>query len=135
MDDKGAFDIIIVCAAISDYKANKQIQGKLASGKKLLKLELVPTTKIIKIIRKRCPKSYLVGFKAESNETEKRIINKAHERLTEWKLNMIIANDLMKVTNKTNQIIIINPDKSYIKVKGDKELLAEHIFNEILKQL
>jgi len=135
MDGKDSFDIIIVCAAISDYKVNKQIPGKLASGMKLLKLELVPTTKIIKIIRKKCPKSFLVGFKAESNQIDKRIINKAYERLTEWKLNMIIANDLKKVTEKTNQIFIINLDKSYRKIKGDKELLAENIFDEILRQL
>jgi len=128
-----AFQIIIICAAISDYTPQEAISGKLPSGKAKLELKLVPTQKIIKIARQKAPKSYLVGFKAEAKISEKELAKKATQRLMDWKLNMIVANDLAKVTNKSNQILIITRDKKQIKAIGDKEIIAERIFDVILK--
>jgi phosphopantothenoylcysteine decarboxylase/phosphopantothenate--cysteine ligase len=129
------FDIIIVCAAISDYTPSSKIQGKLPSGKKSIELKLVPTEKIIKIIRKKTPNSFLMGFKAESGLSEKELIEKATQRLKDWQLNMIGGNDLANVTEKSNHIIIIQSDKKPIHVKGDKNIIGERIFNEIVKHL
>ena len=117
----------------SGFKRN-QITGKLPSGKKKLKLELVPTTKIIKLIRENAPKSFVVGFKAEVDLPEKKMIEKAKARMKDWKLDLMVANDLIKVTKDSNQIIILHPNKKYVKVKGKKEFLAERIFDEILKR-
>ncbi len=125
------FDVIIVCAAISDYSTSKPFKGKLPSGKGKLKLELVQTPKIIKIIREQNPNSYIVGFKAEANLSENKLIDKAFNRMTEWKLNMIIANDIKKVKKDKSEILIIYPSKKSKKVKGNKEYLAERIFDEI----
>ena len=130
---KDNFDIIIVCAAISDYTLPDKIKGKIPSGKKRLSFELVPTTKILPMIRKKMPKSYIVGFKAESNISEKKLIDKALQRMTDWKLNLMVANDLTKVTKNANHIYIIHPKRKFEKVDGDKEILAERIFDNILK--
>lgn len=130
-----AFQIIVICAAISDYKPKKTISGKLPSGKEKIELTLIPTQKIIKLARQKAPNSFLVGFKAEANVSEKQLVKKAITRLVDWKLNMIIANDLVKVTNNSNQILIINSDKGMTKAAGDKEILAEHIFDGILNNL
>ena len=127
-----AFQIIIVCAAISDYTSKNPKIGKISSGKDKLELELVPTPKILKIIRQKAPKSYLVGFKAEANLSEQQIVNKAKARLKEWNLNLIVAKDLSKVTTKTNQIIIIHRDNKIKRIKGEKEHLADKILNEIV---
>jgi phosphopantothenoylcysteine decarboxylase/phosphopantothenate--cysteine ligase len=130
---KSGYDIIIVCAAISDYTPQTPINGKLPSGKKSLSIDLSPTPKIIDIIRKKLPRSFLVGFKAESNLSEKKLIDKANERLSKLKLDMMVANDLTKVKPKTSEIFIIKPKKRNQKVKGSKSHLAESIFDEILK--
>jgi phosphopantothenoylcysteine decarboxylase/phosphopantothenate--cysteine ligase len=126
------FQIIINCAAISDYKVSKPYTGKLPSKIKNVDLKLVPTPKIIEKIRKKLPKGYLVGYKAEAKTDKKKIIEKAYKRLNDLKLDLIIGNDLAKVTSKTNEILIIHPDKNVVSVNGEKELLAERIFDEIL---
>ena len=47
------FDAIIHMAAVSDYQVKNSKRGKIPSGKKRLTLKLVPTEKIIKVIRKK----------------------------------------------------------------------------------
>jgi phosphopantothenoylcysteine decarboxylase/phosphopantothenate--cysteine ligase len=130
---KKMFHIIIVCAAISDYTPTKQIHGKVPSGKDKLKIELVPTKKIIKIIRNKTKKGFIVGYKAEANQSESKILEQAYKRLKEWGLNLIIANDLSKVKVNSNQILIIDTNKKYKKIKDTKEVLSERIFDEIVK--
>lgn len=127
----GDFQIIIVCAAISDYTPLKKLSGKVPSGKKKLSIDLIPTPKIIELIRKRAQKSYLVGFKAESKLSEQKLIEKAYQRKTEWNLDLIVANDLSKVSKNSNQIYIIHSPKKFTKLKGNKEHLAEQIFDFI----
>ena len=129
---KNAFDIIIVCAAISDYSPKKTHKGKIPSGMKEITLELKPTQKIIKNIRDRAPKSYLIGFKAEPMSQRAKLIEKAKNRLSSWKLNMIIANYLADVTMDSNRIFIIHSNNDFKEFTGNKEYLAERIFDEVL---
>jgi phosphopantothenoylcysteine decarboxylase/phosphopantothenate--cysteine ligase len=130
---KNFYDIIIVCAAISDYTMAEPKKGKITSGKKALKLELKPTDKIIPIIVKRSPKSFLVGYKAEAKIKETELLNRAKDRLVKWKLNMIVANDLENVTEDKTKIIIINSNLDSIKKSGKKSEIAEAIFDQIIK--
>jgi len=89
-----------------------------------LNLELVPTEKILNLIKKRAKQSYIVGYKAESKISDKKLIDKAHLRLTELDLDMIVANDLKDVSPNDNQIIIIHPTKKYRK--GNKRQTRGH---------
>jgi phosphopantothenoylcysteine decarboxylase/phosphopantothenate--cysteine ligase len=126
------YDIIIVCAAISDYTVLNKVNGKVPSGMNRFNLELAPTDKILELISKRAKQSYIVGYKAESKIPDKKLIDKAHLRLTELGLNLIVANDLENVSTESNKIIIIHPTKKYRKVKGTKDQLAQCIFDEII---
>jgi phosphopantothenoylcysteine decarboxylase/phosphopantothenate--cysteine ligase len=58
-------DILIHAAAVSDYKTKGPLRTKLASGKRNLRLDLVPTAKIIDKIKRLNPRVILVGFKLE----------------------------------------------------------------------
>lgn len=63
---KKNYDAVIHAAAVSDYKLKKPFKTKVTSQLNTLKLELVPTQKIIHLIKKHNPKTFLVGFKLES---------------------------------------------------------------------
>ncbi len=68
---KKNYDVVIHAAAVSDYKLDKPFKTKLKSKHAELKLTLIPTKKIINMIKELNPKVFLVGFKLES------IMNKA----------------------------------------------------------
>jgi phosphopantothenoylcysteine decarboxylase/phosphopantothenate--cysteine ligase len=129
---KGSYEIVINCAAISDYTSKKKHKGKLSSGKAELKLDLIPTKKIMPELRKRAKKSFIVGFKAESKIKESELINRALLRMKGWKLDMMVGNDLDKVKIGTSEVMIIKSNKKYEKVTGSKEYIAQRIFDEIL---
>ena len=67
------FDIFISAAAVSDFEFKKKSDNKIDSSSSLF-LNLKPTTKIIRQIKKINPDIFLVGFKAEFNISKSEMI-------------------------------------------------------------
>jgi phosphopantothenoylcysteine decarboxylase/phosphopantothenate--cysteine ligase len=126
------FDIIIVCAAISDF-APKKAKGKIPSRKKDVNLILKPTPKVLELLRKTHKRSFIVGYKAESGLTKKQLTDKAYKRMKELKIDAIVANDLKNVTELTNRVIFIDKKKRTKDYSGKKSELATGIMDSILK--
>jgi phosphopantothenoylcysteine decarboxylase/phosphopantothenate--cysteine ligase len=125
IDSSSPFDLIINCAAISDYKPHK-IKGKIPSGQKLT-LQFSPTPIINKKLRSKT--SLLVGFKLES--TPAKITEKAYSRLCEHQLDYIIANTLDTLGADTLTMWLIDRDKNILHKQGTKNDMAEIILNHI----
>ena len=123
------FDIIIVCAAISDFITEKK-KGKISSLNKI-NLELLPAPKIISKLRKKASNSIIVGFKLDSNK--KLVIDKSIKLIKENNLDYVIANLISGINNEQNKIWIINKMGEYIEKIGTKIILANHIFDNILQ--
>ena len=127
-------DITVVCAAISDYTPEKQ-RGKIPSGQKELSIALRPTPKILAALKDADPGTYLVGFKAEYDAAEPELVDKAFSRLEHLKLDMIVANDLKRVTEDSNHVYIIRSNRERAEVDGAKSDVAAAIFDEISTDL
>jgi phosphopantothenoylcysteine decarboxylase/phosphopantothenate--cysteine ligase len=123
-------DIVIVPAAISDYSPDKT-QGKIPSGKEELILKLKPNPKIIQKIRKKSD-CILVGFKAEFNISEEELLSRANDRKKESDLDLIVANDISKITQAENQVYIIDKDSKNESVSGRKEEISERILDRVV---
>jgi phosphopantothenoylcysteine decarboxylase/phosphopantothenate--cysteine ligase len=123
-------DIVIMPAAISDYFVEKN-DGKIPSNLQDLTLKLSPNPKVIKNIResKNC---FLVGFKAEAGLSKDELVDRAHSRLQELNLDLIIANDLNDVTLDTNSVYIIDNKKNVEAVSGSKCLISEKILDKVV---
>jgi phosphopantothenoylcysteine decarboxylase/phosphopantothenate--cysteine ligase len=130
------YDIIVVCAAISDYLPEVSREDKIPSELKELSIRLKQAPRILDLIRKTKPRCYLVGFKAEVNvASSKKLIDCAYKRLMKSKLNLIVANDIAKVTREESYIFIIHEDTRVIEVKGGKRHCANKIWDEIVVDL
>jgi phosphopantothenoylcysteine decarboxylase/phosphopantothenate--cysteine ligase len=82
-------DVLVMCAAVSDYKPARIAEQKLKKGDEKFSLELVPARDILKSL----PVSrnfFVVGFAAETNELEAH----ARAKLATKNCDMIVANDL-----------------------------------------
>ncbi|MBT5602554.1 MAG: bifunctional phosphopantothenoylcysteine decarboxylase/phosphopantothenate--cysteine ligase CoaBC [Gammaproteobacteria bacterium] len=86
-------DIFIGVAAVADYRPklvqNQKIK-KNTHGQRTLMLEFVENPDIIAEVAKRDPKPFTVGFAAETEHIE----DYARKKLTEKKLDLIIANNV-----------------------------------------
>ena len=67
------YDIFISSAAVSDFEV-VQRKNKKIDSKSSLSIDLKPTLKIIRQIKKVNPNIFLVGFKAEFNITRKELV-------------------------------------------------------------
>ncbi|MDP8212001.1 MAG: phosphopantothenoylcysteine decarboxylase [Candidatus Zapsychrus exili] len=89
---KKNYDIVIHAAAVSDYKLTKKLKEKISSKFKKLKLELVPTEKLINIIKKINDKVFLVGFKLEPKMTKQVAKKESDSLISQAKCNLVVAN-------------------------------------------
>ena len=76
------YDIFISTAAVSDFEFVKKSNKKIDSSKSL-SINLKPTTKIIRQIKKVNPDIFLVGFKAEFNISRDEIIECARKQISD----------------------------------------------------
>jgi len=89
------FDIVIHSAAVSDYRLKTTRKSKINSGIRNLKLELVPTAKIIESIKKLSPGVFLVGFKFQPQATKEVLIRGAQRLRKKASADMVVANTII----------------------------------------
>jgi phosphopantothenoylcysteine decarboxylase/phosphopantothenate--cysteine ligase len=100
------YDIVIHSAAVSDYGLKHSYRGKIKSGKKILKLNLVPTPKIIDLIKRIDRSVFLVGFKFEPQADRSLLVKEAKKLNRRSSLDLTVANTLKK--NRYQAYIIKN---------------------------
>lgn len=136
---KSKFDVVIMAAAISDYTVQNPQKSKIKSNLKNPVIKLVQTPKIINQIKKIQKNVFLVGFKAESNLSKKKLIKQAKNKLNESNADMIVANDvgIQRYLKNPNYNEVIVVDKNSIKQSGwkGKEKIAKFIIKEIEKRI
>lgn len=86
------FDIIIHSAAVSDFRPKKKFTAKIGSGIKNLKLDLVPTEKLINSLRRKSKSSIIVGFKFEPDAHDKALLIEAAKLKRVANLDLVVAN-------------------------------------------
>ncbi|MFX0175461.1 MAG: bifunctional phosphopantothenoylcysteine decarboxylase/phosphopantothenate--cysteine ligase CoaBC [Candidatus Hodarchaeota archaeon] len=133
------YDFFICAAAISDYKPIKYIEGKISSDNvKELQINMRLTPKIIDEARKKNYKTFIVGFKAETNVSRSELIDRAYNRLKKSEIDLIVANDVGREDigfgSKDNEVYIVNKEKHITHVeKSTKRYIASKILDVALE--
>lgn len=131
------FDIFISTAAVSDFEF-KQMDNKKIDSNSSLFLNLKPTTKIIRQVKKINPNIFLVGFKAEFNISKDEIISCARKQIEAAGTDIVIANDISKdqchFGSDRNEVLIVDDEVLAVPLASKKEV-AKIIFDVISKKL
>jgi phosphopantothenoylcysteine decarboxylase/phosphopantothenate--cysteine ligase len=136
-DNYESIDIVVMAAAVSDYRPEKIMEHKIKKGRDTITLEIVPNPDILKELGKRKKKAkqpLLIGFAAESSDH----IEEGKRKLKEKNLDLIVINDIIgKHTGfgtDTNQVSLIDRDYQLEKLSLlSKEECAYMIWNKIVK--
>lgn len=130
-------DIFISAAAVSDFEFKKESDAKIDSSKSL-SIDLKPTTKIIRQIKRINPNVFLVGFKAEFNISREDIIKCARKQISDAGTDLVVANDISKegcqFGSDNNEVLLVDDDVVSIPL-ASKRQIAKTIFDEISKRL
>lgn len=128
-------DIVIMSAAVADYRPKTQKTEKIKKSLEDACIELERTTDILKAISERKTHQFICGF---SMETENMMEN-SKNKLKKKNLDMICANNL-KVAGAgfgtdTNVVTIITRDETKELPLESKEKVASDIIDCILKRM
>ena len=119
-------DVLIMAAAVADYKPKAVSDEKIKKNDAELNLELVKTDDILKEIVKNKKQQFVVGFALETNNEQEN----AKQKLVHKKLDAIVLNSLNDsgagFGHDTNKVTIIttSEEKTY-PLKSKKEVAVD----------
>jgi phosphopantothenoylcysteine decarboxylase/phosphopantothenate--cysteine ligase len=116
-------DTVIVPAALSDFTTEKR-SGKISTDKSF-SMTLKPAIKFLRFLRQRY-KGKIVGFKAEYGISRRELVSRARKRMSEYSLDMIVANDLKDVRPGFTKVVAIK-GKEEVDLEGEKIEVAKRL--------
>ena len=131
------YDIFISTAAVSDFEFRQKSDKKIDSSSSLF-LNLKPTTKIIRQIKKINPDIFLVGFKAEFGISKENLIKCAKKQIKDAGTDIVVANDISNdgchFGSDFNEVLIVDDEVVSVPLASKKEI-AKTICDVISKKL
>ncbi|NJE00862.1 bifunctional phosphopantothenoylcysteine decarboxylase/phosphopantothenate--cysteine ligase CoaBC [Thermococcus sp. JdF3] len=124
------YDIVVLAAAVSDFRVKDKAETKIKSGKELT-LELEPTPKIIDRVKELQPDVFLVGFKAETGLSEDELISAARKQIDRAGSDLVVANTLKAFGSDENEVLLITRNAVKKLPRMGKRELAEKLWDEI----
>jgi phosphopantothenoylcysteine decarboxylase/phosphopantothenate--cysteine ligase len=122
--------LVIMAAAVADYRPVKSNPEKVKKGTDRLSIELERTEDILKEMGRRKNGQFLVGFALETEAVEEN----ARKKLGEKNLDMVVANTPGGLSSETNEVTIIDSEGGVVSVPMLlKEEVAERILDHVVK--
>ncbi len=119
-------DILIMAAAVADYRAADYSNEKIKKNENDLEIKLSKTADILKELSKE--NQIIVGFALETND----LIENAKKKLADKNLDLIVANETSAFGNDQNELYLISKNgKVSEQIKDSKLNLAKIILNEV----
>ncbi|MGI0086866.1 MAG: bifunctional phosphopantothenoylcysteine decarboxylase/phosphopantothenate--cysteine ligase CoaBC [Nitrosotalea sp.] len=131
---RNRFDIVILAAAVSDYTVMRPSKTKIKSSSEKIVIKLGKMSKIIDEIKKIQKDVFLVGFKAETDVSEKKLVALSRKKLQESHADLIIANDIgikYRKDPSKNNVIVVDSKKESRSGWKDKEKIARFVCRNI----
>ncbi len=130
--DFSNIDIIIVCAALSDYIPTKTNE-KLASNFHQLTIPFHPAPKILSLLSEKARHSALVGYKLEQEGDM--LLEKAKKLQEKYNLEMVVANTVSNLNEDYGEVVLYKYDGTMRQVKGSKIEIAEAVFSFLKEKM
>jgi phosphopantothenoylcysteine decarboxylase/phosphopantothenate--cysteine ligase len=130
-------DIVIMAAAVADYRPLAALETKRPKDRDGWTLELEPTSDVLALLgERRRPGQVLVGFAADHGE---RGLERAREKRTRKHADLIVFNDVTRADigfeAPDNEVTIVGADCERTVAKRAKEEIAAGILDEVERLL
>jgi len=121
-------DVLVMCAAVADYKPKQVSKTKIKKRDANLSLELIPTRDILASLPKEDRNYVVVGFAAETENVEAR----ARKKLEEKNCDVIVANDVSHadfgMESDENEVTMLFRDGKIKKIsRSPKKIMAREL--------
>jgi phosphopantothenoylcysteine decarboxylase/phosphopantothenate--cysteine ligase len=125
-------DVLVMCAAVADYKPKQVSKIKIKKRDANLSLELIPTRDILASLPKQDRQYLVVGFAAETENLEAN----ARKKLQEKNCDIIVANDVSRadsgMESDENEVAILFRDGEIKTIsRAPKKIVARELIKII----
>ena len=131
----GDADVIVMAAAVADYRPAEVVAGKRGKDRATWTVELEPTPDVLRALGERDTGALLVGFAAESGGG----VDRARKKLTDKKVNLVVFNDVSRseigFDSEENEVVLIGQGVERTIEKAPKRVIAVSIVDEIARLL
>ncbi|MGZ8694022.1 MAG: bifunctional phosphopantothenoylcysteine decarboxylase/phosphopantothenate--cysteine ligase CoaBC [Gaiellaceae bacterium] len=130
-------DIVIMAAAVADYRPAEALGAKRPKDGAGWSLELEPTADVLRALGERRQNGQiLVGFAAETGAGG---LERAAEKLTRKQLDLIVYNDVsangVGFDSEENEVVIVSPEGQRPVPRGPKAQIAAAVLDEVSRVL
>ena len=124
----GDCDVLVMCAAVADYKPKNVSPDKIKKRETNLSLELIPTRDILGSLSKQDRPFLVVGFAAETNNVEEN----ARKKLRDKNCDIIVANDVSRansgIESDENEVTLLFRNGKNEKIsRAPKQIIAREL--------
>jgi phosphopantothenoylcysteine decarboxylase / phosphopantothenate---cysteine ligase len=130
---RGDADVVLMAAAVSDYRPAETDKAKRPKDDQRWTIELEPTTDVLRRLgEQRANGQVLVGFAAETAEDG---LERAWKKLADKQLDLIVYNDVSRndvgFDAEDNEVVIVSAQGDRRVEKAPKEAIAAAILDEV----
>ena len=126
------FDKVLASSDLTELLNKSNSESKISSQDDVQVLFLKKTPKIISLVKQWNPDIRLIGFKLLVDVSKEKLLETARASLQKNKADIIVANDLNKITEQGHEAYLVRKDKvtqAYSKVEI-AQLLYQYIHRE-----
>jgi phosphopantothenoylcysteine decarboxylase/phosphopantothenate--cysteine ligase len=130
-------DVVIMAAAVADYRPAEALGTKRSKDRSGWTLELEPTTDVLAVLgARRAPGQVLVGFAADQGESG---LERARGKLAGKKADLFVFNDVSRTDigfdSSDNEVTLLGGSGERTIAKAPKEEIAAAILDEVERLL
>ncbi len=130
-------DVVIMAAAVADYRPAAALATKRPKDRSGWSLELEPTTDVLAVLgERRVPGQILVGFAADQGEPG---LDRARQKLTRKKADLLVFNDVGRADigfeSADNEVTLIDGSGERTIAKAPKDAIAAAILDQVERLL
>jgi len=126
-------DVVLMSAAVADYRPTAPESGKRHKSEQNWTVELEPTTDVLRELgRRRRKGQLLVGFAADEGDAG---LKRAREKLQAKKVDLIVFNDISQpgigFDAEENAVVLISKSSEVVLTKAPKSEIAGGILDQV----
>lgn len=125
------YDAVIHPMAVLDFQPDVVREEKTTSGVREWVVRLVPTPKVIGLVKELAPETFLVGFKLEVGKRVDELRAIAYDFLRANHADLVVANDLRDIEEGEHRGYLIGRDGSLVRTATGKEAIARAVVEHL----
>ncbi len=134
---RGDADVVLMAAAVADYRPAEQQAGKRPKDGDAWTVTLEPTTDVLRELgARRTNGQVLVGFAADTGE---RGLERARAKLEAKQVDLVVFNDVSRddigFDASDNEVVLVSADGEQRLAKAAKERIAAAILDAVAERL